>query len=815
MKSPEKPTENIIVVAVVDKNTKEVTIVNDKKVPVTKEEPSVTADQEVIQTVYTTTVIQKTINEDKTLRTIVNKVNTIHKDLKDATPTQVIMEKIGDKVLSTVTYEGKKISTVVYDEKTEEVKEISSQPVPENIKPLVYETEKSPEGITTIVTNSVEKIAPINKNFKSVISEIKQVVPSIQTEKIEGVKIVKSDVPDAPQKITVLFQSEKENEQTQIVIMDQVGQKPVIMDVQTILQEEIVPVPEPVQPVKLSPKEIKEQKIETILTTNIKELPFKEVRKVVEVHEVKTAYTTTLEMRVEDGKGEKYIVRTEKQGNEEPRVVDYVKVTEIKKPEVFTVTSTDIKNGIVSTYTNDVKVMSDEKTFNKCIDALEKQRNLSKRGYVVDSETVSRLQRSVEHHIRFINKETKQGIDFRVIADSRTGVITINEETEFTLGENEPSTVPQEKSFMEIRKGEYVAAEEKHDFLKSARSVLAKADYTFEGKIPDLTQVKQYKKIDGKSTAPVEVIFLYFEEVNGKSKKTRVVLLGEEKQTGKGYIMKIIDITTLPDVIQSTETKVVIDEYNRKTTTTNDIKTLEKNNQEYVKVIDFVREDIPSLHSAEVSSVNIQDYLKTVHYTMMIKKGNEIIETKAIYDKSTDTTVISDFKTQSTKSQVERVPIKEVQTIVSEIPQEKLSSPEYVDLKKEITSHTTFGQNVEIKSIKVEQNPRVDSYVIKVVDEKNVESTVTAFKNPGTGKYTIVNTITDKPAKPVEQEPVRTKETTTEFKTDSVTGSKVVTTNDYKVIRETPVIQNVVKKVVQENTIPKTSEVVSAVTKTS
>lgn len=42
--------------------------------------------------------------------------------------------------------------------------------------------------------------------------------------------------------------------------------------------------------------------------------------------------------------------------------------------------------------------------------------------------------------------------------------------------------------------------------------------------------------------------------------------------------MKIIDLTTLPDVIISTETKVVFDEFNRKTTFSNDIKTLTETN---------------------------------------------------------------------------------------------------------------------------------------------------------------------------------------------------------------------------------------------
>ncbi len=122
--------------------------------------------------------------------------------------------------------------------------------------------------------------------------------------------------------------------------------------------------------------------------------------------------------------------------------------------------------------------------------------------------------------------------------------------------------------------------------------------------------------------------------------------------------MKIIDITTLPDVIPSTETRIIVDGYNRKTTSTNDVKTLEKNNQEYIKVIDQVREEVPSLNSAEVSSVVVKEYKVINEYTMMIKKGTEVIETKVVYDKIKDTTVITDFKTQSTKSQVEKVPIK-------------------------------------------------------------------------------------------------------------------------------------------------------------
>lgn len=57
---------------------------------------------------------------------------------------------------------------------------------------------------------------------------------------------------------------------------------------------------------------------------------------------------------------------------------------------------------------------------------------------------------------------------------------------------------------------------------------------------------------------------------------------------------------------------------------------------------------------------------------------------------------------------------------------------------------------------------------MKVVDERNVESTVTAIKNPTTQEITIVNVKEDKTTKVQE---IRTKESTTEIKIDSVTGS--------------------------------------------
>ena len=78
-----------------------------------------------------------------------------------------------------------------------------------------------------------------------------------------------------------------------------------------------------------------------------------------------------------------------------------------------------------------------------------------------------------------------------------------------------------------------------------------------------------------------------------------------------------------------------------------------------------------------------------------------------------------------------------------------------------------------------------------------------------------MNVKPETPVQPIPEEPVRTKESKTEVRIDSVTGSQVVTTNDIKVIKETPIIQNVVKRVVEDSKIEKNSVVVNSVTKTS
>lgn len=123
--------------------------------------------------------------------------------------------------------------------------------------------------------------------------------------------------------------------------------------------------------------------------------------------------------------------------------------------------------------------MQEEKTFQKVVDAIDNKKNLTKNGFVIASETVSRFQRTIEYNIRFINKETSEIADFRAIIDSRTGQVTINDETRSTLMSETDITKPVEKQYIEITRSMFTDAFAKYNFLKNCLDILVKADFTF------------------------------------------------------------------------------------------------------------------------------------------------------------------------------------------------------------------------------------------------------------------------------------------------------------------------------------------------
>lgn len=148
------------------------------------------------------------------------------------------------------------------------------------------------------------------------------------------------------------------------------------------------------------------------------------------------------------------------------------------------------------------------------------------------------------------------------------------------------------------------------------------------------------------------------------------------------------------------------------------------------------------------------------------------------------------------------MPVRDPVTITNQIAPSDFTKPEFNDLTQQIFKYDTLSPNVQIKEIVSERGPKVDTYTVKVVDPKGTESTVTAVKIPNTQNYMITK-VHETPA-PVTEEP-RTKETTVSYTVNPVTGTQVVSTTDRQVIKETPSVQNTVKKIYDDKRVPKTS----------
>ena len=163
----------------------------------------------VVQTIYTSALIEQSIKKNTGLQKVVEKVTEAHQDLTGIFPTKIITETIGNKVISQVSYQEQHIiSTVVTDVSTGEVEEVSVEPIPVEIKPIILETTVTEEGTTIINTNTVDQVLQYNENFMSILEEMKMAVPMIMTEQILGIRVEVSEDVDAPQKVYVVFETE-------------------------------------------------------------------------------------------------------------------------------------------------------------------------------------------------------------------------------------------------------------------------------------------------------------------------------------------------------------------------------------------------------------------------------------------------------------------------------------------------------------------------------------------------------------------------------------------------------------------------------
>lgn len=107
---------------------------------------------------------------------------------------------------------------------------------------------------------------------------------------------------------------------------------------------------------------------------------------------------------------------------------------------------------------------------------------------------------------------------------------------------------------------------------------------------------------------------------------------------------------------------------------------------------------------------------------------------------------------------------KDNQIVQSIVPKEQLELPEYQTIKQQIITQQNLPKDSEIKTVKIEQRPQVDTYTLEMIDSNNTKSTIQVLKNLD-NTYTILNIKTEKP--PI----VPTKEAMIKTAVDPVSGS--------------------------------------------
>lgn len=644
-----------------------------------------------------------------------------------------------------------------------------------------------------------------NENFETILSDMKINVPTILTEKVVGIRMESTEEPEAPQKFYVVFETEKPSELSQIsVIYDQKTQKSTIMDVQTVVKQEIIAKPQPVIAVKLSQDEILQENILQTVSTS-PQLVTENIKTVESAEETQTAFTKIITVNVVNDKNEKLQVRTEKGENGQTQVVNVIRIPEQPKPQIITTTTVNPKDGITTTYTNNINVMKEEKTFNKCVTYLDKQFTLDKQGFKVESETLSRLQRIVEHHVRYIkNEEVK---DFRVTVDQRTGAVTLLGSRNITLGKEETTEISSfDQEPLIILQADLPQAIKQYPVIEVSQNTIESADYTFKGVQASEVHLTFYLN-------SVKVIMIY--RVKEQS-PVRVVLLGDRKSGTEGpassasYTVKIVDLTTLEPNIQKVETKTVVNEYGVTSTTTNNIKVLEQNNQEYGTVVKFAQNNLPAIKNYPVSTVEIQTLTSITDYILLIKVNDEIVEVRISHRTKTGENVLIDFKTQSTDVTVKQIPIKPIQSIVTVVDKKDFQSPQITQIEKVFVSEKNITQSVQVQSVEIRENPRVINYIMQV-EVGGVPTSVEVSKDVVTQETLIVKYRPQVISETVETKP----STSTTVKTDLTTGQQVTITNVTSVIKNSTTVQEALTEVTKQKIVPVQSEVVSAVIKTS
>ena len=392
------------------------------------EKPVDLSPTEVIQiceifptTTISQNVFEEVVQKDKNLQTVVQQVIKVNPAFENVKPTSVVIDKYGSKSVITMTYEKKNV-VVESDSTTGQTTILETYSLPETIRPVVYETSTL-EGTLTVVTNTVEKITEKEPAMPQILSDIKIKVPELMTESIQGIKL---EEHKGIEKIHIVTKSGSGEDLQISVVYDTATKETILMDVRTLTHQEIATKPKEVVKVKLSQEEIVEEKIEQIITSTSAVTKIPGVKQIIKAEETVTGYGKIFDVVMQGTDGKKYIVKTETIEGNAPQIIDVVLEQPKPQPEICTEESVDKNTGIIFTHTNNLTMIAQDRYYPKWTQYLENQYQVMTKGFQIESQTTSKLQRTNEYNVRYTHKETKECKEFRLTVD-RTGKITMLE----------------------------------------------------------------------------------------------------------------------------------------------------------------------------------------------------------------------------------------------------------------------------------------------------------------------------------------------------------------------------------------------------
>ena len=683
------------------------------------EKPVDLSPSEVIQiceifptTTISQNVFEEVVQKDKNLQTVVQQVIKVNPAFQNVKPTSVVIDKYGSKSVITMTYEKKNV-VVESDSTTGQTTILETYSLPETIKPVVYETSTL-EGTLTVVTNTVEKITEKEPAMPQILSDIKIKVPELMTESIQGIKL---EEHKGIEKIHIVTKSGSGEDLQISVVYDTATKETILMDVRTLTHQEIATKPKEVVKVKLSQEEIVEEKIEQIITSTSAVTKIPGVKQIIKAEETVTGYGKIFDVVMQGTDGKKYIVKTETIEGNAPQIIDVVLEQPKPQPEICTEESVDKNTGIIFTHTNNLTMIAQDRYYPKWTQYLENQYQVMTKGFQIESQTTSKLQRTNEYNVRYTHKETKECKEFRLTVD-RTGKITMLEEKNIPAAE---SHLPTMKSSIEIVESQVAEAIREFPVVSNSIKILQSADYTFENKTPKKVFIYAHK-------TQFEVV-LIFQSPSDPTKMSRVVLMAElEAGTSlrdKTKIPKILDISLLPTQIESTYTKNVFDSYGRSIIVSNDIQKMSQTTR-YTSMMGFASSHLPAIANAEVEQVETINFALAVQYKTKLYNGVDTME--IIVSEVKGSFVLVDFRIESVKSTIEKIPIKEIQAVKTVIRPEEYTRADVVVVKQEIIKELKT-KDITIKQITVGENQRVNIFTVDVVTPDQAVKQVIAVRS--------------------------------------------------------------------------------------